>query len=69
MDHWRYYLRGRVLELFGFKQEAIAAYAAAVQAAPGIANQPARLFGVEAQQVHDDLLEPLSIARRVERHP
>jgi tetratricopeptide (TPR) repeat protein len=43
MDHWRYYLRGRVFELFGSKQQAIAAYAAATQAAPGFLRPTNRI--------------------------
>ncbi len=31
MEHWRYYLRGRLLELFGLKPQAIAAYSAAMR--------------------------------------
>src|SRR5258708_27173017 len=43
MDHWRYYIQGRLLELFGFKQEAIAAYKATVQAAPGFLRPTNRI--------------------------
>ena len=50
MDHWRYYLRGRVLELFGFKPEAIAAYTAAVQAAPGFLRPTNRIAYLLASQ-------------------
>lgn len=32
MEHWQYYLRGRLLELFGLKPQAIAAYDAATRA-------------------------------------
>jgi tetratricopeptide (TPR) repeat protein len=31
MEHWQYYLRGRLLELFGLKAQAIAAYSAATR--------------------------------------
>lgn len=31
MEHWQYYLRGRLLELFGLKPRAIAAYSAAMR--------------------------------------
>lgn len=34
MEHWRYYLRGRVLELFARKSQAIAAYREATLAKP-----------------------------------
>src|SRR2546430_13873349 len=50
MDHWRYYLRGRVLELFGLKQEAIAAYTAAVQAPPGFVRPTNRIAYLLASQ-------------------
>jgi len=50
MDHWRYYIRGRVLELFGFKQQAIAAYRATVQAAPGFLRPTNRIAYLLASQ-------------------
>ena len=31
MEHWRYYLRGRILELFGRQAQAIAAYGTATR--------------------------------------
>ncbi|MBI3372891.1 MAG: tetratricopeptide repeat protein [Betaproteobacteria bacterium] len=31
MEHWQYYLRGRLLELFGLKAQAIAAYSSATR--------------------------------------
>ena len=34
MEHWQSYLRGRVLELFGLKPQAIAAYGEAMRAKP-----------------------------------
>ena len=34
MEHWQYYLRGRVLELFGRNPQAIAAYSAAARLRP-----------------------------------
>src|SRR6267378_8287218 len=37
-------------------------------AAPGISDQPACHSWIEAQQVHDDLLESVGVARHVERH-
>jgi|SRR2546425_483324 len=43
MDHWRYYIRGRLLELFGFTQQAIAAYVAATRAAPGFLRPTNRI--------------------------
>ncbi len=47
MKHWRYYLRGRLLELFGLKPQAIAAYRDAVRARPDFlrpTNRVAYLF-------------------------
>jgi tetratricopeptide (TPR) repeat protein len=34
LEHWQSYLRGLVLELFGFKQRALLAYSAAMRAKP-----------------------------------
>jgi tetratricopeptide (TPR) repeat protein len=34
MEHWRYYLHGRLLELFGLKPQAIAAYSEATRLNP-----------------------------------
>src|SRR5438552_7631187 len=58
MDHWRYYLRGRVLELVGVKQEAIAAYTAAVQAAPGFLRPTNRIAYLLASQERFAEAEP-----------
>src|SRR5713101_9348044 len=58
MDHWRYYIHGRVLELFGFKQEAIAAYTAAVQAAPGFLRPTNRIAYLLASQERYAEAEP-----------
>ncbi len=58
MDHWRYYLRGRLLELFGFKQEAIAAYSAATQAAPAFLRPTNRIAYLLASQERFAEAEP-----------
>ena len=50
MDHWRYYLQGHVLELFGFKPQAMAAYREATRAKPDFlrpANSIAYLLASE----------------------
>ena len=38
MEHWQYYLRGRLFELFGLNAQAIAAYREATRAKPGFAR-------------------------------
>jgi tetratricopeptide (TPR) repeat protein len=58
MDHWRYYLRGRLLELFGNKQRAIVAYAAATQAAPGFLRPTNRIAYLLAEQERFAEAEP-----------
>jgi tetratricopeptide (TPR) repeat protein len=58
MDHWRYYIQGRLLELFGFKQEAIAAYKAAVQATPGFLRPTNRIAYLLASQERFAEAEP-----------
>jgi len=58
MDHWRYYLRGRVLELFGNKQQAIAAYTAATQASPGFLRPTNRIAYLLASQERFAEAEP-----------
>ncbi len=58
MDHWRYYIQGRLLELFGFKQEAIAAYKATVQAAPGFLRPTNRIACLLASQERFAEAEP-----------
>jgi len=52
MEHWQYYLRGRVLELFGFKPQAIAAYSAAMHEEPDFlrpANRIAYLLALQGR--------------------
>src|ERR1700675_4719392 len=58
MDHWRYYIHGRLLELFGFKQQAIAAYTAAMQAAPGFVRPTNRIAYLLAFQERFAEAEP-----------
>ena len=50
MEHWRYYLRGRVLELFGLKPLAIAAYSAATRLKPGFLRPTNRIAYLLAEQ-------------------
>src|SRR3989442_8795444 len=50
MEHWRYFLRGRLLELFGLKPQAIAAYSAAMRVKPDFlrpANRIAYLLALQ----------------------
>src|SRR5260221_3697070 len=58
MDHWRYYIHGRLLELFGFKQQAIVAYTAALQAAPGFLRPANRIAYLLASQERFAEAEP-----------
>ena len=50
MEHWRYYLRGRFLELLGQKPQAIAAYRAATRAKPGFIRPANRVAYLLASQ-------------------
>jgi len=50
MEHWRYYLHGSLLELFGLKPQAIAAYSAAMRVKPDFlrpANRIAYLLALQ----------------------
>ena len=58
MDHWRYYLRGRVLELFGLKPRAIAAYSAATHLKPGFLRPTNRIAYLLASQERFAEAEP-----------
>ena len=58
MDHWRYYIHGCLLELFGYKQQAIAAYRAATQAAPGFLRPTNRIAYLLASQERFAEAEP-----------
>jgi len=50
MEHWRYYLRGRVLELFGLKPQALAAYSAAMRVKPDFLRPANRIAYLLASQ-------------------
>ena len=50
MEHWQYYLRGRLLEMFGFKPEAIDAYREALRAKPDFLRPPNRIAYLLASQ-------------------
>ena len=50
MEHWRYYLRGRFLELFGQNPQAIAAYRAATRAKPDFIRPANRIAYLLASQ-------------------
>ncbi len=58
MDHWRYYLRGRLLELFGYQQQAIAAYKSAEHAEPGFSRPTNRIAYLLASQERFAEAEP-----------
>src|SRR5258706_8297171 len=58
MAHWRNYLRGRVFGLFGFKQQAIAAYPLATQAAPRFLRPTNRIAYLLAEQERFAEAEP-----------
>lgn len=50
MEHWQYYLRGRLLELFGFAPQAIDAYLEALRAKPDFLRPPNRIAYLLAAQ-------------------
>jgi tetratricopeptide (TPR) repeat protein len=50
MEHWQYYLRGRLLELFGLKPQAIAAYSTAMRIKPDFLRPPNRIAYLLALQ-------------------
>src|SRR5258708_26981351 len=58
MDHWLYYMQGRLLGVFGFKQGAIAAYKATVQAAQGFLRPTNRIACLLASQERFAEAEP-----------
>ena len=51
MDHWRYYLHGRLLELFGLKPQAIAAYREATRAKPDFLRPTNRVACVDGKPI------------------
>ncbi len=58
-EQWRSYLRGRVLEAFGVKNAAVAAYLDALRAAPDFARAAARAAYLLASQDRYGEAEPL----------
>lgn len=50
MEHWQYYLRGRLLELFGLKARAIAAYGEATRVRPDFLRPANRIAYLLASQ-------------------
>ena len=58
MEHWRYYLRGRLLELFGLKPQAIAAYREATRARPDFLRPTNRVAYLLASQERFAEAEP-----------
>ncbi|MSP98259.1 MAG: tetratricopeptide repeat protein [Betaproteobacteria bacterium] len=58
MKYWEYYLRGRLLELFGRKPQAIADYAAAAQAQPNFLRPVNRIAYLLASQERFAEAEP-----------
>ena len=50
MEHWQFYLRGRLVELFGLKLQAIAAYGAAMRAKPDFLRPANRIAYLLASQ-------------------
>ena len=58
MEHWRFYLHGRVLELFGLEPRAIAAYGAATRAKPDFLRPTNRIAYLLASQERYSEAEP-----------
>lgn len=58
MEHWRYYLRGRLLELFGLKPQAIAAHSAAMRSKPDFLRPANRIAYLLASQERFAEAEP-----------
>ena len=58
MNHWRFYLFGRLLELAGRKPQAIAAYTSAAQAQAGFLRPTNRIAYLMASQGRFDEAEP-----------
>jgi tetratricopeptide (TPR) repeat protein len=58
MEHWKYYLHGRLLELFGLKPNAIAAYSAATKARPDFLRPVNRIAYLLASQERFAEAEP-----------
>jgi len=58
MDHWRYYLLGRLLELFGRKPQAVAAYESSAKVQAGFLRPTNRIAYLLASQGRFDEAEP-----------
>lgn len=58
MGHWQYYLRGRLLELFGLKPQAIAAYGEAMRMKPDFLRPTNRIAYLLASLGRFDDAEP-----------
>jgi tetratricopeptide (TPR) repeat protein len=58
MEHWRYYLHGRLLELFGLKPRAIAAYSEATRVKPDFLRPTNRVAYLLASQERFTEAEP-----------
>jgi tetratricopeptide (TPR) repeat protein len=58
MEHWQYYLRGRWLELFGLKPQAIAAYREATRVKPDFLRPTNRVAYLLASQERFAEAEP-----------
>ncbi len=58
MNHWRCYLRGRVLELFGLEQQAMAAYREATRVKPDFLRPTNRIAYLLASQERFAEAEP-----------
>ena len=58
MEHWQYYLRGRLLELFGLKPRAIAAYSEATRVKPDFLRPANRIAYLLASQERFAEAEP-----------
>jgi tetratricopeptide (TPR) repeat protein len=58
MEHWRYYLRGRLLELFGLKPQAIVTYSAAMRLKPDFLRSANRIAYLLALQERFAEAEP-----------
>ena len=62
MEHWRYYLRGRIFELFGRRVQAIAAYGAATRLKADFLRPTNRIAYLLAEQERFAEAEPYFMA-------
>jgi tetratricopeptide (TPR) repeat protein len=58
MDHWRYYIQGHLLELFGFKPQAMAAYREATRVKPDFVRPTNQIAYLLASQERFAEAEP-----------